>query len=260
MLYVRGLRKRYRQVTAVDGIDLTVVAGERVALVGPNGAGKTTTLMSCLGAVHPDAGVIELLGQRSVRARRSALARVGFAAGYVSLPTYLRVIDYLALYARLYGSRRPHDQAMAALRRLDADQLAHRWGVELSSGQRTIVGIVKATMHSPALLVLDEPTASLDPDVAIRVRADLLDMCEQHGTALLITSHNMSEVERLAQRVVFLNAGRVLVDGPLEVIAARLGQSSLEDIFLHLREANGAKLPATEVPTESLQADSGASL
>jgi ABC-2 type transport system ATP-binding protein len=240
VLRARGLRKRYRQVTAVDGVDLAVAADERVALVGPNGAGKTTTLMTCMGTVEPDSGSVELLGQRSVRARRAALARVGFAAGYLPLPAHLRVVEYLTLYARLYGVRRPQEVAMAGLRRFDVEHLARRWGAELSSGQRTIVGIVKSTMHDPALLVLDEPTASLDPDVALRVRVGLLDMCQQHGTALLITSHNMVEVERLAHRVVFLSAGRVLVDGPLDEIAARFGKSNLEDIFLHLRESTGA--------------------
>ncbi|GHJ07063.1 ABC transporter [Micromonospora humidisoli] len=237
-LRVRGLRKRFRQVTAVDGVDLSVAAGERVALVGPNGAGKTTTLMSCLGAVAPDAGTIELLGQHTRRARRAALARVGFASGYLPLPPHLRVLEFLTLYARLYGAANPGEQARAGLRQFDMDGLADRWGSDLSSGQRTVIGVVKATMHAPALLVLDEPTASLDPDVALRVRTGLLGMCREQGTALLITSHNMVEVERMAQRVIFLAAGRVLVDGPLAAIAAQLGQSSLEDVYLRLQEAN----------------------
>jgi ABC-2 type transport system ATP-binding protein len=245
VLRAHGLRKRFRQVTAVDGVDLAVASDERVALVGPNGAGKTTTLMACLGAVQPDAGTVELLGQRTVRARRAALARVGYAAGYLPLPPRLRVVEYLTLYARLYGSQRPLDQALAGLRRFDVEHLARRWGAELSSGQRTIVGIVKATMHTPALLVLDEPTASLDPDIALRVRGGLLDLCQQHGTALLITSHNMVEVERLAQRVVFLAAGRVLVDGPLDAIAAQFGQSNLEDVYLHLRGSTEQSTPAS---------------
>ncbi|GGM17703.1 ABC transporter ATP-binding protein [Micromonospora yangpuensis] len=237
VLRVRGLRKRYRQVTAVDGVDLTVAAGERVALVGPNGAGKTTTLMSCLGAVQPEEGTVELLGQRGRRARRAVLARVGFASGYLPLPPHLRVREFLTLYARLYGAPNPQEQARAGLRQFDVEGLADRWGSDLSSGQRTVVGVVKATMHAPALLVLDEPTASLDPDVALRVRGGLLDLCRRRGTALLVTSHNMVEVERLAQRVIFLAGGRVLVDGPVETITAQLGQTSLEDVYLRLRES-----------------------
>ena len=233
-----GLRKRFRRLTAVDGVNLSITAGERVALVGPNGAGKTTTLMSCLGAVTPDAGTVELLGRSTPRDRRAALARVGFAAGYLPLPPRMRVLEYLMMYARLYGTADPRAQAEVGLRRYGVERLARRWGAELSSGQRTVVGIVKATMHTPALLVLDEPTASLDPDVALRVRANILQQCQQEGTALLVTSHNMTEIERLAQRVVFLAAGRVQVDGPVDGIAAQLGSSTLEEVYLHLRESD----------------------
>jgi len=235
VLRVNGLRKRYRQVTAMDGINLEIAAGERVAMVGPNGAGKTTTLMSCLGTVDPQEGTIELLGERSSRGRRAALARVGFAAGYLPLPTHVRVIEYLTMYARLYGVPDPAETVHSGLTRFGVEDLRRRWGNELSSGQRTVIGIVKATMHAPALLILDEPTASLDPDVALRVRNGLLELCRQEDTALLVTSHNMTEVERLAQRVVFLSGGRVLVDGPLDVVAAQLGQRNLEDVYLHLR-------------------------
>jgi ABC-2 type transport system ATP-binding protein len=234
VLRVEGLRKQYRDRVAVDGVDFTVAAGERVALVGPNGAGKTTTLMSCLGAVRPDAGVIELLGRRTVRGRRAVLDRVGYASGYLPLPTHIRVLEYLVMYGKLYGSKDPKGQALAGLRRFGIEHLAKAQGTELSSGQRTLVGIVKATMHDPALIVLDEPTASLDPDVALRVREGLFEQCAGRGTALLITSHNMTEVERLAERVVFLAAGRVVADEATEIIAARLGQSSLEDVYLHL--------------------------
>ena len=236
LLRVSGLRKVYGGRTAVDGIDFAIRPGERVALVGPNGAGKTTTLMSCLGVVRPDAGSIELLGRGTPRGRRAALDRVGYAAGYLPLPTHLRVLEYLTLYSRLYGSRDPKAQALRGLKRLGAEHLARSMGTELSSGQRTLVGLVKAIMHDPALIVLDEPTASLDPDVAQRVRAGLFEQCEQHGSALLVTSHNMNEVERLAHRVVFLASGRVVADEPMDTIAARLGQANLEDVYLHLND------------------------
>jgi ABC-2 type transport system ATP-binding protein len=240
VLRVRGLRKRYRNHTAVDGIDFTVAPGERVALVGPNGAGKTTTLMSCLGAVRADEGLIELLGRSTPRGRRAALNRVGYAAGYLPLPTHVRVIEYLTMYGDLYGSRDPKGEAMEGLRHYGVEHLAKSMGTELSSGQRTMVGIVKATMHTPALVVLDEPTASLDPDVALRVRTRLFEQCAHHGSALLVTSHNMNEVERLAQRVVFIADGKVVADEPTEHIAARLGQANLEDVYLHLNAVKEA--------------------
>lgn len=234
VLHTSDLRKRYRRGMAVDGVSISIAPSERVALVGPNGAGKTTTLMMCLGAVRPDSGSVEILGHRTDRRRRAMLARVGFAAGYLPLPPHIRVMEYLTMFGRLYGSADPAGQAHAGLDRFRIDHLARAFGTELSSGQRTLVSIVKATMHAPALLILDEPTASLDPDVALRVRTGLLELCETEGTALLVTSHNMTEVERLAQRVVFLMSGRVVVDGPLETVAAQLGQANLEDVYLHL--------------------------
>ena len=234
VLRVRGLRKRYRKHTAVDGIDFEVGPAERVALVGPNGAGKTTTLMSCLGAILPDAGTITLLGRSTTSGRRSVLGRIGYAAGYLPLPPHLRVFEYLTMYAKLYGCRDPRGVAGDGLRTYGVEHLARSMGTELSSGQRTVVGIVKAAMHRPALIVLDEPTASLDPDVALRVRTRLLEQCERDRTALLVTSHNMPEVERLTQRVVFIADGRVVADDTTENIAARLGRNSLEDIYLHL--------------------------
>jgi ABC-2 type transport system ATP-binding protein len=233
-LRATGLVKDYRRGRAVDGVDLAVAQGERVALLGPNGAGKTTTLLMCLGAVRPDAGTVQLLGHRLPRERSRAMTRVGFAAGYLPLPSSMRVIECLRMYGRLYGLRRPDREARAGLERLGIGHLARAMGTELSSGQKTLVGIVKATLHRPSLLVLDEPTASLDPDVALRVRTGLQELCAEQGTALLITSHNMVEVERLCERVVFLSKGRVVADGTPSETARRFGRDGLEDVFLHL--------------------------
>src|SRR4029077_12932524 len=132
-----------------------------------------------------------------------AAANVGFAAGYLPLAERLRVREYLRLYGNLYGIADPRAAIAAGLARFKVEHLADAWGTELSSGQRTLVGIVRATLHRPRLLVLDEPTASLDPDVAMRVREGLLDIAAEYGTALLMTSHDMSDVERVCQRVVF---------------------------------------------------------
>jgi ABC-2 type transport system ATP-binding protein len=236
VLHASGLVKRYRRGRAVDGVDLVVRRGERVALLGPNGAGKTTTLLMCLGVVEPDEGVIEILGHRLPKGRQRAMAQVGFAAGYLPLPERLRVREYLRMYGQLYGLADPQGAALAGLGRFGVADLAPAMGTELSSGQKTLIGIVKATMHDPALLVLDEPTASLDPDVALRVRTGLASLCAGRGTALLITSHNMVEVERIAERVVFLSKGRVVADGPPEAVTARFGRGDLEEVFLHLAE------------------------
>jgi ABC-2 type transport system ATP-binding protein len=236
VLAARGLVKSYRRGRAVDGIDLTVRAGERVAVLGPNGAGKTTTLLMCLGVVQPDAGDVTIAGFRLPKQRSKAMTRVGFAAGYLPLPERLRVREYLGMYAELYGVRNAKAAIREGLERFHIGHLEAALGTELSSGQKTLIGIVKATLHHPALLVLDEPTASLDPDVSSRVRAGLRDLCDDHGTALLITSHDMREVERLAERVVFLLAGRIVADGTPEDIALRYDRADLEGVFLHLAE------------------------
>jgi ABC-2 type transport system ATP-binding protein len=235
-LRATGLVKNYRRGRAVDGVDLTIAPGERVALLGPNGAGKTTTLLMCLGAVTPDAGTVEILGFRLPRQRGRAMQKVGFGAGYLPLPDRMRVIEYLHMAGRLAGLRRPKDAAHAALERFGVPELARAMGTELSSGQKTLVGIAKSVLHRPALLVLDEPTASLDPEVALRVRTAVRQVCAEWGTALLVTSHNMVEVERLCQRIVFLSRGRVVADGTASEITERYDRDDLEEVFLHLAE------------------------
>ncbi len=229
-----GLTKTFHAVRAVDGVDLIVDAGERVALLGPNGAGKTTTLFMLLGVVSPDSGHVEIAGLRLPERRSEAMQEVGFAAGYMPLAERLRVREFLGLYSGLYGLKEPRERIELGLERFGITHLANVMGNELSSGQRTLVGIIKATLHAPRLLVLDEPTASLDPDVAQRVRQGLQDLCEKEGTTLLVTSHNMVEVARLCDRVIFMSAGRVVADGTPAQVAGRFGQDDLEDVFLHL--------------------------
>jgi ABC-2 type transport system ATP-binding protein len=245
VLEARGLVKDYRRARAVDGVDLTVHVGERVGLLGPNGAGKTTTLLMLLGVVSPDEGRVAICGEPLERRRTHAAEHVGFAAGYLPLAERLRVREYLRLYGNLYGLPDPDPAIDAGLDRFRVRHLADAMGTELSSGQRTLVGIVRATLHRPRLLVLDEPTASLDPDVALRVRTGLRELCEQDGTALLVTSHDMAEVSRLCQRVVFLSQGRVVADGTPEEVSRRFGRTDLEGVFLHLAEE---RLPEHEQP------------
>src|SRR5579862_2520191 len=234
ILRASGLVKRYRRTLAVAGIDLDIEPRERVALLGPNGAGKTTTLMMLLGVVTPDAGTVEVAGYHLPRHRSQAARHVGFAAGYLPLPERLRVREFLTMFGRLYGLADPRHAVQAGLERFDIAELADNMGNELSSGQRTLVGIIKATLHHPSLLVLDEPTASLDPDVARRVRTGLERLCSEEGTALLVTSHDMLEVERLCERVVFISRGLVVANGRPSDVASSFGVDGLEDVFVHL--------------------------
>ncbi|GAA1819905.1 ABC transporter ATP-binding protein [Luedemannella flava] len=244
VLRAEGLIKNYRRGRAVDGVDLAVGDGERVGLLGPNGAGKTTTLLMCLGVVTPDAGRVEILGRSLPSKRAAAMSDVGFAAGYLPLPSAVRVNEYLEMFGRLYGLRRPRVAAREGLERFGIGHLEKAMGTELSSGQKTLVGIIKATLHNPRLLVLDEPTASLDPDVALRVRTGLQELCATNGTALLVTSHNMVEVERLCERVTFLSRGRVVANGTPDEIARRFDRDGLEEVFLHLAELQQTEVTA----------------
>ena len=237
----RSLTKRFGDKTAVDGIDLVLGEGDRVGLLGPNGAGKTTTLLMLLGAITPNAGTIELVGCTLPKHRTRALSRVGFVAGYLPLPENLKVREALTIFAGFYGIRRPQRVIEAAIDRFDIGHLAEQQSRELSSGQRTLVSIVKSTLHQPELLVLDEPTASLDPDVARRVRDSLLDIHREYGTTLLVTSHNMREVETLCERVVIMATGAIAADGTPSEIATRFGTDDLEGAFLEVAERSRAR-------------------
>ena len=232
VLRAEGLRKRFGTTQAVDGVSLEILPGERVGIVGPNGAGKTTMLLMLLGAIEPDDGTIELVGHHLPEGRGPAMERVGFAAGYLPLPDRLTVLETLELFGSLYGIEAPRTAALEALTELGIDRLADQKVESLSSGQGTLVGFAKAVIHHPQLIVLDEPTASLDPDVAMRVRDRLEFMNSEHEATLLLTSHDMREVERLTSRVIFLRHGRVIADGPAAVVVAEAGYPDLETMFL----------------------------
>ena len=236
VLVAHELRKTFKKVQAVRGISIAVAPGERVGLLGPNGAGKTTTLLMLLGAILPDSGTVTVVGHRLPRQRSRAMASVGFAAGYLPLPDRLKVREALGVFAGWYGVRNHKIAVAEALERFEVGHLADRLCSALSSGQRTLVGIVKATLHNPALLVLDEPTASLDPDVGLRVRQGLLRFCSETGAALLITSHDMREVEMLTERVIFLANGEVVANDTPAAIASTFGYDDLEGVFLQLAD------------------------
>ncbi len=239
VLDARGLTKTYRKVHAVSNVDINVGVGERVGLLGPNGAGKTTTLLMLLGAVLPDTGTIEIAGHRLPRHRSRAMRHVGFAAGYLPLPDRLKVREALGVFAGWYGVRNERQAVDNTLERFNITAFADRLCSTLSSGQRTLVGIVKATLHEPQLLVLDEPTASLDPDIALKVRTGLLEYCTSTGAALLVTSHDMREVQMLTERVIFLARGTVVANDTPAAIAQQYGHVDLEGVFLELAETHG---------------------
>ena len=226
------IEKSFGSTRAVDGITLTVQPRERVGLVGPNGAGKTTTLLMLLGAIEADRGRVRLNGHDLPAGRSAAMGSVGFSAGYLPLPAQLKVTEVLRFFADLTGLDDPAAAVDTVLDELELRYLADQTCRTLSSGQATLVGMAKAALHRPRVVVLDEPTASLDPDVALRVRDQLAHLNEVYDTTLVLTSHDMREVETLTERVLFLRNGRLVADGPTATVAADAGHDSLEAMFL----------------------------
>jgi ABC-2 type transport system ATP-binding protein len=229
---VERLVKRYREVVAVDGISFTVPQGSFTALLGGNGAGKTTTIAMMLGLVLPTAGTITILGQDFATHAKSLLARMNFQSPYADLPRRLTVRQNLTIYARLYGVEAVKDRIAYLARELDLDALLDRPLGELSAGQRTRAGLAKAFINQPRVVLLDEPTASLDPDTADWVRGFLSRYAQEAHATFLIASHNMIEVERLCDRVLMMKQGRIVDSGSPNELLAKYGRTNLEDVFL----------------------------
>jgi ABC-2 type transport system ATP-binding protein len=229
---VRDLRKRFRGTTALAGVSFDVAPGEVTGLLGPNGAGKTTTLHILLGLTRPEAGTVRLFGRDPHDGTKAALARVAFASPEALMDWRLTVEENLRVYASLYGvPRSAVDRVIAAL---ELGAQARSLFGDLSLGQQTRAGLARALLNEPELLILDEPTASLDPDIAEKTRTFLMALRRDRGLSVLYTSHNMAEVEEICDRVVFLHGGRVVAEGtPLEVSRDVLGSASLDAAAMH---------------------------
>ncbi|MEA2780368.1 MAG: type transport system ATP-binding protein [Rhodospirillaceae bacterium] len=231
---VSGLVKHYGEVAAVDGIDFSVPPGATVALLGGNGAGKTTTISMLLGLLLPTAGRITILGEDMLRHRYRVLPRMNFSSPYVDLPHRLTVRENLTVYAMLYGVRDIRRRIAEVAEDLAIAPLLARKTGSLSAGQKTRVALAKALLNRPQLLLLDEPTASLDPDTGDWVRGYLERYREREGAAILLASHNMGEVERLCSDVLMLRRGRIVDRGAPAALIARYGRSNLEEVFLDI--------------------------
>ena len=247
---VENLVKRYPNgVTAVDGVSFEVAPGTTCALLGGNGAGKTTTLSMLLGLLLPSSGSIRILGVDMLRHRYRALPRMGFTSPYVDLPQRLTVIQNLLVYARLYGVPRPRQRVAELAARLDFESLLKRPYGSLSAGQRTRVSLAKSLLNEPEVLLMDEPTASLDPDSADRIRTHLEAYRRERGATILLASHNMQEVERLCRQVLIMRSGRIVARGSPRQLLERFGRETLEEVFLAIsrREEEG-KIPCQASP------------
>ncbi len=231
-LAVDVLRKIYGARTAVDSISFAVQPGEIVGLLGPNGAGKTTTINMVLGILKPDGGSISIDGIDVARRRHQALSRTNFAAVYATLPGNMTIRENLKFFGLIYSVRDLHARIEAMLDMFDLRQFADtRFGL-LSSGEQTRACLAKAMLNRPRLLLLDEPTASLDPATARGIRDDVRRFAESEGSGILWTSHNMHEVVDVCHRVMFLSHGRIVMEGDPKTLPAAHGAASLEDLFI----------------------------
>jgi ABC-2 type transport system ATP-binding protein len=233
VLRVADLRKVYRSdVVAVDRVSFRVARNEIVGLLGPNGAGKTTTINMILGVLTPTSGSILIDGIDIARHRRAALERTNFAAVYGTLPGNLTVVENLRVFGLLYGITDLERRIDAVVDRFDLESLRHRKSGVLSSGEQTRLALAKAFLNRPTLLLLDEPTASLDPAAADDVRRRIRTYAEEPDVGILWTSHNMYEVEEVCHRVLFLSHGNILLDGDPKRLPAAYGHNTLEDLFI----------------------------
>jgi len=230
----RGLRKQFGDEIAVDGLNFQVRPGETVGLLGGNGAGKTTTISMILGLLLPTTGSVSVFGADMATQRYQVLPRINFSSPYVDLPKRLTVRQNLTVYARLYGLVDVKDRIAALTDDLDMGPFIDRKTGTLSSGQYTRVMLAKSLLNDPALLLLDEPTASLDPDTADWVRGYLEAYRDRTGAAILLASHNMVEVERLCSSVLMMRSGTIQDRGKPQDLVSRYGRQNLEEVFLDI--------------------------
>jgi ABC-2 type transport system ATP-binding protein len=232
VLTVSNLRKAYGAQIAVNNVSFEVARHEIVGLLGPNGAGKTTTINMILGVLEPTGGSIRIEGRDLATDRGGALARTNFAAVYAPLPGNLTVAQNLRIFGMLYGVRRLTKRIDALIQQFDLARFRNTKCGLLSSGEQTRVSLAKAMLNSPTLLLLDEPTASLDPATAQDIRASIRGSVSDGECGSLWTSHNMHEVEEVCDRVLFLSRGQVLLEGNPKTLPREHGKESLEELFI----------------------------
>ena len=234
VLSVTELRKSYPEIVAVERISFDVGRREVVGLLGPNGAGKTTIINMILGVLSPSAGRIRIAGIDLARQRARALARANFAAVYAALPGNLTVRQNLRFFGLVYGIPRLTERVSTLIEQFDLEQLQNTKCGVLSSGEQTRVALAKAVLNQPQLLLLDEPTASLDPSAAQTVRARIRRLATEGECGILWTSHNMYEVEQVCDRVLFLSRGKILLEGDPRRLPSEHGAATLEELFIRL--------------------------
>jgi len=231
---INNLNKKYKKFFAVKDINFKIDKGKTIGLLGPNGCGKSTTIGMMLGLIKPTSGVVLINGKNIEKNRTSLLQKMNFISPYIELPKKLTIEENLSVYGRLYGVKDLKNKISELLEKLNLVEFRKRKTGELSSGQKNRVSLAKALINDPEILLLDEPTASLDPDVGDYVRGIIENFSSKNGSTILLASHNMDEVERLCDEVLMMNKGKIIDKGKSIDLINKHGRKNLEEVFLKI--------------------------
>lgn len=231
---VKNLTKEFDGKPAVTDLSFSVPRGQILGLLGVNGAGKTTTINMLLGLLTPTSGSISILGMNQPKDRVKILRRSNFCSTYANLPSNLKVKQNLWVFSKIYGVNKPQDKMKELLQLFEIDHLDNAITGHLSSGESTRLNLCKAFLNDPEVLLLDEPTASLDPDIADKVRKSIRTLQEKLSTTVLYTSHNMKDIEEVCDQVLFMHKGKVLAHGSPNEIVKQFKEESLEGVFIRV--------------------------
>lgn len=234
LLEGRDLYKYYGATLALAGVSLQLKRGEVLGLLGPNGAGKTSAIHIFLGLLTPSAGEVRVFGLSPFKHRSEIAQRLNFSSAYVHLPSNLKVMENLRVFAGLYGVPKARSKIGELLELFEITHLAGRLTGALSAGEKTKLNLCKCLLNNPELLLLDEPTASLDPEMADDVRQIFKRICQERKMGVLYTSHNMREVEEMCDRVVFIHHGHMMAQGTIQELQVKYGCQNLEEVFITL--------------------------
>ena len=231
---VNNLAKQFKNALAVNNISFKINKGTIIGLLGPNGCGKSTTIGMMLGLIKPTSGTVVINGQNIENNRTSLLEKMNFISPYIELPKKLTVEENLKVYGRLYGVKNLEDKISEIMEKLNLTEFKKRKTGALSSGQKNRVSLAKALINDPEILLLDEPTASLDPDVGDNIRTFIEDFASKKGATILLASHNMNEVERLCHEVLMMKDGKIVDKGKSSDLINKHGRKNLEEVFLKI--------------------------
>ena len=234
IIEIKELKKTYGKTIAVDNLNFEIQKGQIIGLLGPNGCGKSTTIGMMLGLIKPTSGSVIINNKNMENNRTSLLEKMNFISPYVELPKKLTVEENLKVYARLYGVKNLKEKIDSLMEKLNLIEFKSRKTGELSSGQKNRVSLAKALINDPEILLLDEPTASLDPDVGDYIRSFIEDFASNKGSTILLASHNMNEVERLCHEVMMMKNGKIIDRGTSSNLINKHGRKNLEEVFLKI--------------------------